>query len=168
MKMMKQSLLLASIGALAISGSAMAAGTATANLGVSVTVNNNCAISTLPVTFAAYDPLSGTADDSTGGSVTITCTKGATTTIGLDSGANASGTQRRMSDGATTPDYLNYALYQDAGRGTAWGTSGAGLFTPAAAPDKTARSYTVYGRISAGQDIPAGSYTDTVVAAVNF
>jgi len=160
MKMTKLFLFLASISALVISsdGSALAAGSATGSLGVSVTVNNNCTISTLPVTFGGYDPLSGTAADSTGGSVTITCTKGATTTIGLDNGANASSGQRRMKDGTT--DYLNYFLFSDTGRTTAWGN--------AAGPDKTARPYSVYGRITAGQDVPAGTYNDTVIATVNF
>ena len=168
MKMTKLFLFLASISALVISsdGSALAAGSATGSLGVSVTVNNNCTISTLPVTFGGYDPLSGTAADSTGGSVTITCTKGATTTIGLDNGANASSGQRRMKDGTT--DYLNYFLFSDTGRTTAWGNAAGSWVVPPAAPDKTPRPYAVYGRITAGQDVPSGTYNDTVVATVNF
>jgi spore coat protein U-like protein len=106
------------------------------------------------------------------GSVTITCTKGADTTIGLDTGANsshASGTTRAMTNGASTPSYLSYELYQDSPGGTVWSNSGGGLFTPATAPSKASRSYTIYGRIPAGQDVPvAASYADTVVATVTF
>ena len=98
--------------------------------------------------------------------MTIACTKGATTTMGLSLGSNASGTTRRMTDGAS--NYLTYEIYQDSGRATVWGNSGAGLYTPAAAPSKTARSFTAYGRVTAGQDVPAASYTDTVTATVNF
>ena len=168
MRMTKLFLLLASISALVISSdcAVMAAGSATANLPVSVVVSNNCTITTAAVTFAGYDPLSATNTDSTGGSVTITCTKGATTSIGLDNGANASSGQRRMKDGTT--DYLNYFLFSDAGRTTAWGNAAGSWVVPAAAPDKTPRPYTVYGRITAGQDVPSGTYNDTVVATVNF
>ena len=100
------------------------------------------------------------------GTVTIACTKGATTTIGLGLGGNASGSTRRLTDGSG--NYLTYEAYQDSSHATVWGTSGAGLLTPAAAPSKAARNFTVYGRIAGNQDVPAGSYTDTVTATVNF
>ena len=73
-----------------------------------------------------------------------------------------------MSDGAGSPSYLSYEIYQDSSRSTLWANSGGGLFTPAAAPSKAARSYTAYGRVPAGQDTPAGSFTDSVTATVNF
>jgi spore coat protein U-like protein len=166
MKFTKLYLLLAAIGALVLSshGGAVAA-TATANLAVSATVNSNCSIATAPVTFAAYDPLSGTDNDSTGGSVTITCTKNAATTIALNFGQNSLVNPARMSDGQATPSFLNYSLYSNAGRTTLW--TGAILNT-GVAPDKTPRAYTVYGRIPNGQDVPSGSYSDTVLATVNF
>ena len=167
MKFTKLCLFLASIGALVTSSDGAAlAGSAPANLTVSVVISNNCTITTSAVTFAGYDPLSATNTDSTGGSVTITCTKGATANIGLDNGANNSSGQRRMKDAAT--DYLNYFLFSDAGRTTAWGNATGSWFSAPAAPDKTARPYTVYGRITAGQDVPAGTYNDTVIATVNF
>ena len=145
------------------------AATATANLSVSATIANNCTITTAAVGFPAYDPIvthSAAPDDSTSGSVTITCTKGSAATIGLGLGSNASGSQMRMLNGAA--NFLNYALYQDAGRLTVWGNSGAGLLSPVAAPSKAPRTFTVYGRIPAGQDLPAGTYADTVTATVNF
>ncbi len=145
------------------------AATASANLSVSATVNNNCTITTSAVGFPAYDPIlthASAADDSTSGSVTITCTKGSAATIGLGLGANASGTQMRMRNG--TSNFLNYGLFQDASRATVWGNSGSGLLSPPVAPSKAPRTFTVYGRIPGGQDLPAGTYTDTVVATVNF
>jgi spore coat protein U-like protein len=65
-------------------------------------------------------------------------------------------------------NFLTYELYQDAGRTTVWGNGGAGLLSPAAAPSKAARNFTVYGRVTSNQDVVAGSYSDTVVATVNF
>jgi spore coat protein U-like protein len=147
------------------------AGSATSNFTVTASVANNCSISTTGISFGAYDPIvanATTALDSTG-SVTIACTKGATTTIGLNAGnngANATGTTRAMKSGS---DYLSYEIYQNTGRTTLWGNSGADLFTPVAAPSSAPRTFTTYGRVPAGQDVPAGaSYTDTVTATVNF
>ena len=143
------------------------AATATANLTVSATVTNNCTISTAALAFGSYDPVAGNAASNLDGTgrVTVACTKGATATIGLGNGSNASGSARRMSDGGS--NYLNYELYSDSGRSTVW-NSGSGVLSPMAAPSKVARDFTVYGRISSNQDVPAGTYGDTVVATVNF
>jgi spore coat protein U-like protein len=158
------------VGAATIIGGYVAessAATQTANLGVSATVTNNCTISTGAVAFGAYDPVVANAAanlDGTG-TVTVACTKGSTATIGLGLGANPSGSVRRMSGGT---DFLTYELYQDASRSTVWGNSGAGLLSPAAAPSKAARNFTVYGRVPSNQDVAAGNYNDTVLATVNF
>lgn len=169
MRISKLLFVLATIGVFVVSSdSQVVAGSATANLSVTAAVGANCTISTAAVAFPAYDPVvaNASANDDGTGSVIITCTRGTTATIGLGTGLNVSAGQMRMKDATT--DYLNYALYQDAGRATVWGNSGAGLLSPVAAPDKNPRTFTVYGRIPSGQDVPAGSYTDTVVATVNF
>jgi len=144
-----------------------AATTATANLGVTATVTNNCTISTAALAFGSYDPVVANAStnlDGTG-TVSVACTKGTSATVGLGLGANASGSTRRMTDGSG--NYLTYELYQDAGHVTVWNT-GAGLLSPAAAPSKATRNFTVYGQVASNQDVTAGSYSDTVVASVNF
>ena len=144
------------------------AGSTSTSLALSASVSNNCTISTSAVGFGSYDPVvvnASAALDGTG-TVSIACTKGATTTIGLDLGSNASGSTRRLTDGSS--NYLTYELYQDSGRTTVWGNAGAGLLSPVAAPSKAARNFTVYGRVTSNQDVAAGSYSDTVVATVNF
>ena len=147
----------------------LGAASASANLAASSSVANNCTISTAALAFGAYDPVvaNASANLDASGTVTIACTKGATTTLELDLGSNASGSTRRLSDGAGTPSYLTYEIYSNAGRTTVWGT-GADAVTPAAAPSKAARNFTAYGRVPSNQDVPAGAYTDTVVATVNF
>ena len=150
-----------------MSASSLLAASTTANLSVSATVANNCTISSNAISFGSYDPIvaQATAHLDATGSVVITCTKGATTTIGLDTGANASGSTRRLSSAGS---YLDYELFQDSGRSTAWTNTGAGLLSVVAAPSKASRTYSVYARMAGGQDVPAGTYTDTVVATVNF
>jgi spore coat protein U-like protein len=162
----------AAVSGIAILAAAFApsvsAATATANLTVGASVANNCTISTAALAFGSYDPVVAHAStdlDGTG-TVIVACTKGATATVGLGLGGNASGSTRRMTDGSS--NYLAYELYSDAGRTTVWGNSGGGLYNPGAAPSKTARNFTVYGRVTSNQDVPAGSYNDTVVATVNF
>lgn len=69
-----------------------------------------------------------------------------------------------MSDGAS--HFLSYALYQDTGRTTVWGnTGGTGVANTGTG---TQNALTVYGAVAAGQAVPAGSYSDTVVATVTF
>jgi spore coat protein U-like protein len=147
------------------------AGTATSNLSVTATVSNNCTIATAAVAFGAYDPVSAhAASDLDGtGTVTVTCTKDASTTITLGQGNNAAtgstdaAPLRRLKVGS---NYLSYHLYSDSGRSTVWGnTSGTGK---AHTGTGTATTITVYGQIPLGQNVPTGSYTDTVVATINF
>jgi len=143
------------------------AATATANLTVSATVTKNCTVSTSALAFGSYDPVVANASanlDGTG-TVSVACTRGATATVGLGTGGSASGSTRRLNDGAG--NFLNYELYSDSGRSAVW-NSGAGTLSLSAAPSRASRDFTVYGRIAGNQDVPAGTYGDTVVATVNF
>lgn len=149
-----------------------AAGTATDNLSVSASVGANCTISTSAVAFGAYDPVNANASSALNGtgSVTVTCTQGAATTVTLGQGSNAdtgstdTAPARRMSDGGT--HFLSYTLYSDSTRSTVWGnTAGTGKTHTGTG---TATAITVYGSVAAGQNVPAGSYNDLVVATVTF
>lgn len=155
----------------AIYSSSLLAATATDNLSVTATVVNNCTISTAAVAFGNYDPIvanAATALDNTG-TVTVTCTNGASTTVTLGQGANADvGSTdaiplRRMTD---TTNFLAYFLYSDAARTVVWGNTA--LTGVAHTGTGAATALTVYGRVTAGQNVPAGSYSDTVVATITF
>jgi spore coat protein U-like protein len=146
----------------------VSAASATADLSVSATVTNNCTVTTAALAFGSYDPVVANASaglDGTG-RLTVACTKGVAPTIALAAGSNASGATRRLSDGAG--HFLEYNLFQDSSRSTAWSASGAGIYTATAATSKASRDFTVYGRVAGNQDVPAGAYGDTVVATVNF
>lgn len=160
---------LAMVGAMAAGSSVSmkAAGSAAENLAVGAAVNGNCTIATSSLAFGAYDPIAANASDPLDGSgvVTLTCTKKATAVIALGLGANASGATRQMSDG--DGNLLTYELYQDAARTTVWDDDAGTLAAPEA-PSKAPRDFTVYGRVPGNQDVPAGSYSDTVEATVNF
>jgi spore coat protein U-like protein len=161
------------VAALLIAASvSFASGTATSDLSVSASVADNCTISTSALAFGSYDPISANASsdlDNTG-SVSVTCTSGASANVTLGQGSNAdtgstdAAPLRRMADGSS--HYLSYSLFSDTNRSTAWGnTSGTGVDHTGTG---SSASLTVYGRITAGQNVPAGSYSDTVVATVTF
>ena len=138
------------------------------NMTVSVVVDNACQISTTNVAFPVYAPLGANAttpDDSTAGSVTITCTTGTSGHITVGQGSNWTGSQARMFNG-TGNTYLPYTISQDSSHSVVW-DSITGMAIPAA-PDGTPRVYTVYGRIPAGQNVTGGTYTDTVVVSMLF
>jgi spore coat protein U-like protein len=147
----------------ALPSSAQAA-TATANLTVTATVISVCIVSNGAVAFGSYDPTSGTALDQSG-TFTVTCTKGTSATVGLNTGANASGSVRRMTDGT---DFLSYELYKEVGRTNVWGNAGGALVSLAAAASNLPQTQTVFGRVTAGQNVGVGAYLDTVLITVTF
>lgn len=144
-------------------------GTQTASLSVTATVASNCSISTTPVAFGSYDPIVTNASSplNSTGTVTVTCTTGSAPSITLGQGSNPAGGStgaipiRRMISGG---NYLTYYLYSNSGYSTVWSTTAPTL----AAGNGAAQQYTVYGQIPSGQNVPSGSYSDTVVATVTF
>ena len=151
---------------------AQAAGSATDNLTVQATVDANCTISTTAVDFGSYDPVvaNKTTDLPAQGKVTVLCTTGASATVMLGQGSNADtgstdgAPARRLKHG--TADFLSYSLYSDSGLTTAWGnTAGTGVTATA---DGASHDIDVYGNLLHGQNVPVGTYTDTVVATITF
>lgn len=141
----------------------------TASLGVSVTVRATCAIRADALAFGVYDTVGAGALDATA-SVAVTCTKGASATITLDQGEHAApgssdaAPVRRMTAGGA---FLTYELYADAARSSTWGNTAATGQAFVAASSAPA-VLTVYGRIAGHQDVPAGAFSDLVVATVAF
>ena len=159
---------------------ACAALAGTGTLTASVLVDTDCTMSTLPVTFGAYDPILGntTVPLNATGSITITCVKGSAPSIALDFGLYANpASKRRMRHATVTTTFLRYELYQppDTTPGTpcsfpaatVW-ASGTSAFAPGAAPSKNSRVFNVCGTVPAGQNVEVGAYSDTVTATVTF
>lgn len=167
------------LGAAAILPLAMAAapahaGTANGTFNVTTTVVNSCLLGTTSaLAFPNYDPTSATATNGST-SISVTCTTGDAYVIALNYGANGgTAANRIMKSGTNT---LNYNLYTDSGYANVWkdstvciaGYSGSNCDTGTGAGPATANSYTVYGQIAAQQNVPAGSYSDTITITVTF
>jgi spore coat protein U-like protein len=153
------------VATLLLSGVALA-GSANQNMGVSSDVSNNCVFGSAPsMVFGAYDPASanaaGGADKTGTASIQVTCTTGAAATLALDNGQNF-GSTRQMSDGAT--HNLQYSIFQDSSHTTAWSATSTEDYTGTG----TQSTLTAYGLIAKGQNVPAGSYSDTVAVTVSF
>ena len=125
-----------------------------------------CTITTTSVAFGSYDVFSATPVDSTG-TVSFQCFINFNVTVALSRGASTTFTPRTMKKGS---EALSYNLYQDAARTAIWGdgTGGTTVYSNTFPPILQTVTLTIYGRIPPGQDISAGTYTDTIIATVNF
>ena len=141
------------------------AGTATTTLGVSLTINAGCNVSTTSVAFPAQTVLASSVSQT--GTVAVTCTNTTAYNVGLDKGAGsgASVSNRLMTGPASAT--VAYGLYQDAGHGTNWGNT-VGTDTAAGTGNGNAQTLTVYGLISPQTTPAPGSYADTVNVTVTF
>ena len=140
------------------------------NMSVIAQVYVNCSFQSTPsLNFLGYDhngvnstlPLDQTA------LLQISCTRGASTTIGIDNGTHAGQTSfgtRALADGNK---YLGYDLYQDSARTILWTDAGAGLYNYVS-PSSLPTTISIYGRISSSQNVPSGIYTDTLVVTINY
>jgi spore coat protein U-like protein len=140
--------LAALLSVLALPGAARAA--------TSCTIN-----ATGAVAFGAYDWTSASPTDSLG---TITYTCDGTALVFLSQGSSGNYTQRTMLSGANS---LGYNLYTDAARSAVWGdffNGGTVEFAPAG----TRLQLQVYGRIPASQNVPPGSYSDSITVTFLF
>lgn len=129
---------------------------------------SNCSIMTVSdVAFGTYNVFDASPLDSTG-TLRIRCTGNASNiTVDLSRGNAPTYSPRQM---LWMAEVLSYNLYIDAARTMIWGdgtggTSHYGLVDP---PNGNSFDLTVYGRVTALQDVSAGAYSDTIVATVNF
>lgn len=90
--------------------------------------------------------------------------------IHLGPGIYGSVPDRKMSNGSSL---LSYNIYTNTGRTTIWGdgTGGIGIMGDSyllalnATPTETV---SMFGKLVAGQNVSAGSYTDTIIATVVY
>lgn len=149
--------------------SVASAGTDSDNLIVTASVEDTCMITGGTLAFGVYDTVVGDQLEATT-NLSVACTAGSITHITLGQGANATGTstadapERQMANGA---NHLAYSLYSDATYSEIWAdTQATGVaFEPT---DSDAHDQPVYGVLHAGQDVPKGNYSDTVLATIHF
>jgi len=131
----------------------------------------SCTVTATGVSFGSYDPLSQVDNGSTG-TIRVFCTLIAALagsfTIDLSTGASGSYSQRTLKKSASA---LTYNLFSDSAYSRIWG-NGTGGSTQVSQSFSSLfivdRTLTVYGRIPAGQNVPAGAYADTIIVTVTY
>jgi spore coat protein U-like protein len=122
-----------------------------------------CSVATATgIAFGTYDPFSN-APVLVTAIVRHRCSRQLLPRIALDGGTAASFAPRRM---RSASDVLAYDLCLDAACTQRWGDGSAGTREYVAATSNA--DVTVFGRIPAGQDVSAGTYTDVVTVTFNF
>lgn len=125
-----------------------------------------CTITATSVSFGTYDVFS-TTDLASTGSVTYYCRRRATNiAVWLSRGLYApNNNPRQMASGTNR---LNYNLFLDSNHTQIWGDPSPYRYGPITPPNRTYVTVTVYGLIPNGQDVPGGTYTDSVTVTINF
>lgn len=132
----------------------------------SATVPVNCrSYVTTELNFGSISGLITANTDNTS-TVSMTCTGRTPWNVGLNNGANASGSIRRMRLGATS-NFVNYELYTTTGRTVRWGNT-VGTDTAPGTGTGAAQTLTVFGRVPAPQAAAAGSYSDTITVTITY
>lgn len=96
------------------------------------------------------------------GSITVTCTSGASYSVVAGDGNNYS-SGWRMVNGSS--QYVTYSLYSDSGRSTAFPRTGTTL---GGTGNGSAQTITAYGRIPAQTAGGSGSFTDSVTFTITY
>lgn len=123
----------------------------------------SCSISTTSMSFGMYDVFSGASLPTTG-AIFYSCNWHARIQVTLSRGGYApNNNPRQMANGDSR---LDYNLYLDAAHTLIWGDPSPNHYNRSGW--FISGSLTVYGLIPAGQDVPAGIYSDSVTATVNF
>lgn len=140
----------------------------TASLTITAAIRPDCVLTaTGSIEFGKYDVAARSNHgslDVTADAIRVACTRGSVgVTIGLGDGENGRAGHRGMAGpGAST---VAYDIYTTPERATVWNQVDTVTYLP-----QTSRAVSVplYGRIPAGQSVPAGRYTDILLAMVNF
>ena len=136
-------------------------------LGLAPRVEAACTVSASGINFGSYSVFAPGAATSTA-TITYNCgNHDKNIEIDLSAGSSGSLTTRTLTQGT---DALNYNLYTDPALTLIWGDGTGGTdnytkFNPANSVDV---NVSIYGRIPPQQDVRVGSYTDSIVATVNF
>ncbi len=125
-----------------------------------------CNVSTTPLVFGSYAPLSG-AQLTASGAASVNCLiLGGTVQIALSSGGGSFTPRTMLGPGGAK---LKYNLYTSAAYTTIWGDGTSGTATVAlVVPLLAPASATIYGLVPGAQDVPVGSYSSTVTATITF
>ncbi len=141
-------------------------------IGTESALSGACSVTATNLNFGTYNTANGSPTNGAG-NVNVECSfllaLLLSYTVKLSTGSSGTYTARQMEN--TTYD-LNYNLYTNLARTSVWGDGSGGTgynsFSSLVLLLYHNANYTVYGRIPATQNIPAGGYTDTITVTVTY
>lgn len=151
------------IAGISLASDAGLAQNASDTLTLQVTVQEACSISGTTLNFGTYSSGQQAALDAEGSISYSSCPEG-TLTIALDGGGAGDVASRRLTAGGGST--LDYQLYRNSTRTQVWGSGSEAQQIVLLVPDSG--TVPVYGRIPGGEDVTAGTYTDTVNITMAF
>ena len=126
-----------------------------------------CTVAVTSLNFGSYNVFASTPTDSTA-TIVIDCNGNARDLrISIGRGSASSFGARRMSKGS---ERLFFNVYRDAARTAIWGdgTGGSQVEIVDRVQNNQPHQVAVYGRVPAGQDVSAGSYTESVIVTIDY
>ena len=120
-----------------------------------------CDITPQAASFGTYDPLAAAPLDGVG-NIAVRCDSAVPFTLSLGTGTG-SYADRRMTGASGS---LGYNLYVDGARTIVWGDGSGG--TANVSTSAQSADIPIYGRVPAGQNVRADSYTDTLVVTISY
>lgn len=128
-------------------------------------VPGECRIDANDLSFGGRITLASAVDASS--TLAVTCTLDAPYSISLDGGVIGNDVNNRaMGLDGGPPAVIGYQLYSDPGRSSVWGTRNADMVDGTG--NGFTQSWTAYGRVPVQPTPPAGLYSDTVTATVEY
>ena len=144
---------------------AIAAGTATTTMPVSMTITAGCTVTATSVAFGTQSTLDAAMPAT--GTLGVTCTNTTPYTVSLDAGAGTSATTTLRTMVGPAAATLTYGLYRDAAFTLNFGNT-IGTDTAAGTGSGVSQPITVFGRVPAQASPAPGSYADTVNVTITF
>lgn len=161
----------AGVGALGVCVLGRDTGTGSQTLNVTLTVSNDCQITSPNISFASAPVVAGFGTVSQ--NIGVSCTKGSAYTVGLDDGQNVAGGRRRMKSSAG--NYLAYDIFKSGGS-VRWGglssarrSSSDADVNPGNGTGTGSQTFNYNAKVYTDQATPPeGSYIDNVILDVQF
>ena len=134
-----------------------------------------CTVSSTPLSFGSYHPISG-AQKTTSGDISVQCSTASIVsimssyTISLSAGGSSNYADRRMNDGSND---LSYNIYTDSSHANIWGDGTGGTSVVSDSYNlirlfPQVRNYPDYGLLPASQNVIPGTYSDSIIATVIY
>lgn len=140
-----------------------AAASATTTFLVTMAVQATCTASATALAFGSYAAVQ---IDATA-TITTTCTNTTPYSICINAGANPGSQSYQWNLVGPSAALIAYRVYRDSGRTLLWGGT-AGTDCNSGTGNGSAQSYSMYGRLPAGQFGTPGSYSDTITVTLAY